>query len=121
METIQTNRSEGNRIFTTDFGDILQRRKKELSEFLSRQIPPSLSDIEPGDHITFQQPIKANCDRVKREIEEIDEAIKRWQQGTFGICLDCGKSIPEERLILIPHAKRCRECQSLVFSCRGKY
>ena len=45
------------------------------------------------------------------ELEEIDSAITRIENGQYGICRDCGEQIPVERLKLIPHAVRCRECQ----------
>ena|SRR5688572_5821392 len=46
-----------------------------------------------------------------REIREIDEALERIRDGTFGICEDCEKKIPAARLEAIPYAVRCAACQ----------
>jgi DnaK suppressor protein len=45
------------------------------------------------------------------ELEEIDSAITRIENGQYGICTDCEEQIPTARLKLIPYAVRCRECQ----------
>jgi RNA polymerase-binding protein DksA len=41
----------------------------------------------------------------------IDEALKRVRDGTFGYCVECGKKISKERLLAVPHADLCIECQ----------
>jgi DnaK suppressor protein len=43
--------------------------------------------------------------------EQIDEALLRLDEGTYGICEDCGREITERRLKAIPFARRCVECQ----------
>src|SRR3954454_7865700 len=45
-----------------------------------------------------------------RELAEIDEADARWDAGTYGICIDCGRGIPIERLRARPAATRCVSC-----------
>jgi DnaK suppressor protein len=47
------------------------------------------------------------------ELGDIDAALERIQAGTYGICSDCGVSIPPARLNAYPTAKRCVDCQSL--------
>lgn len=46
-----------------------------------------------------------------REIHEIDEALDRLNEGSFGVCVDCGQPLPTERLEAIPYARRCAPCQ----------
>jgi RNA polymerase-binding protein DksA len=43
-------------------------------------------------------------------IREIDEAIQRIDEGTFGSCDSCGKPIPKGRLKAMPHARFCISC-----------
>ncbi|MDD4933861.1 MAG: TraR/DksA C4-type zinc finger protein [Methylacidiphilaceae bacterium] len=45
---------------------------------------------------------------------EIEEAIKRTQAGTYGICEMSGKPIPLQRLEAVPHARFTVECQRQV-------
>ena len=44
------------------------------------------------------------------EIKMIQAAVARIRAGTFGICVNCGEDISEERLETVPHAARCRQC-----------
>lgn len=40
-------------------------------------------------------------------LEEVEDALKRLEQGTYGTCVVCGQPIPEKRLEAIPWAARC--------------
>ncbi|SDE89297.1 transcriptional regulator, TraR/DksA family [Blastococcus fimeti] len=43
-------------------------------------------------------------------ITAIDEALERIATGTYGSCVHCGATIPEERLELRPYAGACVAC-----------
>ena len=45
----------------------------------------------------------------RRELMLIDAAFQRIDQGTFGVCVDCGADIPMDRLEAVPFAIRCEE------------
>lgn len=45
-------------------------------------------------------------------IPEIERALDRIAQGTYGICVDCDEEIAEERLINHPQVSRCVSCQT---------
>lgn len=47
-----------------------------------------------------------------RRRQAIDEALMRLNEGTYGICAECGVEISERRLEAVPFAKLCVECQS---------
>ena len=47
-----------------------------------------------------------------RKRQLIDEALRRLQEGTYGICAECGVEISERRLAAVPFAKLCVKCQS---------
>ena len=44
-------------------------------------------------------------------LREIDEALRRIEDRSYGKCEDCGKKIPVARLKAKPHAKYCIECK----------
>ncbi|MGY1593664.1 TraR/DksA family transcriptional regulator [Geodermatophilus sp. SYSU D00708] len=48
---------------------------------------------------------------LARTIEEIDAALRRIAAGTYGRCVDCGNTIPAERLEFRPFAATCVSCQ----------
>jgi len=48
--------------------------------------------------------------RGKRAIEEIDAALQRIADRTYGVCAECGKPIPMARLRALPAARCCITC-----------
>jgi len=44
-------------------------------------------------------------------LKEVEDALKRIEQGTYGKCVNCGRPIPEKRLEAIPWAARDIECE----------
>ena len=52
-------------------------------------------------------------------IEEIDEALARIEDGTYGQCVRCGKPLDEERLKAMPTAKYDAECQAAIEAAQG--
>ena len=47
-----------------------------------------------------------------RLVYHIDEALRRIDDGDFGICSKCEKPISPARLEAVPHARMCIECKS---------
>lgn len=50
--------------------------------------------------------------RLRERMEQIERARRAIEAGTYGVCADCGDSIPEGRLRAIPDAERCVPCQT---------
>jgi len=46
-----------------------------------------------------------------RAVADIDRALRKLDQGTYGVCEECGKRIPRHRLRVLPFAALCRQCQ----------
>ncbi len=44
-------------------------------------------------------------------LQAIEDALKRVEQGTFGVCRDCGEPIAEARLNAIPWTRSCISCK----------
>ncbi len=51
-------------------------------------------------------------DRERKSVLELIEAMKRIEEGSYGICEDCGKPISEKRLQVAPAATLCIECKA---------
>ncbi len=45
------------------------------------------------------------------ELRDIDAALARIDDGSYGSCVDCDSAISQARLTAYPTAKRCLECQ----------
>ncbi|MBE3520310.1 MAG: TraR/DksA C4-type zinc finger protein [Firmicutes bacterium] len=53
-------------------------------------------------------------DALETDRAKIERALRRIDEGTYGICEGCGREIPEERLRAVPTATLCIECQKEV-------
>lgn len=49
--------------------------------------------------------------QMQRELDQIEHALERIDAGTYGVCEECGKPIPAERLEARPAATMCIEHQ----------
>ena len=52
-------------------------------------------------------------------IKEIDEALARIEDRTYGLCLGCGKPLDEKRLKAMPTAKYDAECEAAIEAAQG--
>ncbi|HKU57480.1 MAG TPA: TraR/DksA C4-type zinc finger protein [Gaiellaceae bacterium] len=50
-------------------------------------------------------------DNAEQVIAEIDAALKRIEDGTYGTCTNCGREIPVQRLEANPWASLCIDCK----------
>ena len=50
-------------------------------------------------------------DRERIKIKQIDDALERLDDGSYGVCESCGLDIAEERLDAMPFTRLCRDCQ----------
>jgi RNA polymerase-binding protein DksA len=53
---------------------------------------------------------EASEKRAEETIADIQDAIARLDNGTYGTCEQCGAAISVERLEAIPYARRCVDC-----------
>ena len=59
-------------------------------------------------------------ERASQVIADIDQALLRIDEGSYGVCARCGKEIPERRLDVIPTARYDAECQSIIEQSSGE-
>lgn len=52
----------------------------------------------------------ANKDSIVKKIDDVNEALKRIEEGNFGYCKKCGKLIDTDRLSSNPFASVCIDC-----------
>lgn len=62
---------------------------------------------DQGSEISELDRENALIERERDEREDIEAALKRIDDGTYGRCVDCGQPIPDERLEARPEAARC--------------
>ena len=58
-------------------------------------------------------------ERETHELHEIDDALRRIEEGTYGICERCGKPIEEARLEAMPSTRYHAHCQAEIEAAEG--
>lgn len=101
--------------------DLLQKRLEEQRVRLKEQI--SQLTIGGQDHPGYSNHMADDATEVfeqaknlalrqtlERQLEQVEEALERFERGTYGYCLDCGEKIDYARLKTIPSASLCIDC-----------
>ncbi len=97
-------------------------RVAEAIEEYERAGQETLSDISGEnnyrDHMadqgsaTFARELDMTLEEQARQnLEQIDHALGRIADGSYGICARCGKTIPVERLEAVPETELCLSCK----------
>ena len=70
------------------------------------------ADGGDGTNQTLRLQALGQMGSINRTIQQIDEALHRIEDGTYGVCTSCGQLIRKPRLINQPFVLTCMECQS---------
>jgi len=69
-------------------------------------------DIDHGDEESDQTEEVGNrlavAEDLKKRLEDVEEALRKIQEGKYGICEKCGKEIEEEILDIDPESRLCK-------------
>jgi DnaK suppressor protein len=98
------------------------RKRQLLEEVHERRERTAVEDAEPnamlgdaGDESVARMITDLSIQETGRDIEElreIDAALVRIAEGSYGVCESCGGEIDERRLEAQPIAARCITCQA---------
>lgn len=99
----------------TDLARELKRLEDQAAGRAGEQEVVAAEDFdEPGGDAAVdaaeRQQARAMASEVRQILDLVKEALRRMQDGTYGICDVCGKPIPAARLQLIPWTTRCAKC-----------
>ena len=103
----------------------LEEKQAELQESLAgltEAHPQPVDPIEANDGLNDFEDAAVDFLEMQQEqsievneqalLTEVQQALKRIEQGAYGTCVDCGRPIPEKRLEAIPWAARDVECEA---------
>ena len=97
---------------------LLEDRRRHIQEELR-----SLREALLAEIVDVKDAEEQSLDDLMRELDfalmemksdtlrQIDEAIRRLEGGTYGVCVECGRKITEGRLQAVPFVRLCRACQ----------
>jgi RNA polymerase-binding protein DksA len=90
--------------------DNLIASNQDFKEIVEGMDPKDLADIASDD--IDRKMIEAIGSQELKRLKLIDSALTRIKQGKYGLCIKCGKHIPQDRLEAIPYALMCIEWKS---------
>jgi RNA polymerase-binding protein DksA len=109
----------GSDVVNLDEDKIREQLNKEKTEILLNvrggsglplHMNPDRDDLAQ-DYITLEKNVAIKA--IEREqLEKIKQALRRLDDGTYGLCSECGEPIPPERMEILPYAALCVRCQS---------
>ena len=89
-------------------GEALSQSRRDAAGDLSN-LPIHIADMGSD---TYEQDFTLGLiENEGEEIHEIDAALDRINDKTFGICERCSQPISEKRLMAIPYARLCIQCK----------
>jgi len=101
------------------FRELLQQQIAELLNDQMNTVSVMTSDSERVVDLNDQASMEVEKnyelrirDRERRLTLKMKEAISRIDNGTFGICDDCGEEISEKRLMARPVTTQCIDCKT---------
>ncbi len=95
---------------------ILQKREEAIKnlQLLNEAVAGSANDVndtaptfktlEEGSNVLSKEENSRLAARQQKFIKDLDAALVRIENKTYGICRVTGKLIPKERLMIVPHA-----------------
>jgi DnaK suppressor protein len=105
----------------SEFSALLQAQRKQLQDEVREKIAASgeglgmvnqtkITDDDGLADATAEMEV-AMVMRESQELQEVEAALARLDDGSYGNCCDCGEDIDHARLKANPVARRCLPCQ----------
>ena len=103
-----------------------EKQREKVRETLEAELAETMAELErlekklqveveyglgEGDPIIYEREINmALRRRTTRKVRSLQDALKRFDEGTYGVCERCGREISAQRLEALPQARLCIEC-----------
>jgi RNA polymerase-binding transcription factor DksA len=82
-------------------------------EYVNENSPYSLHMAEQGTDAMEREKAFLQAQRTNDYIKKLDEALKRIDEGTYGVCVICNRLIEKQRLIAVPVTQKHVSCKNL--------
>jgi DnaK suppressor protein len=97
---------------------ILETKRRELMSGTSDRdeilIENAAEDFDRLQQQLNREVAIRNLDRESKLLKEVQAAIHRVEEGSYGTCLRCDEEIPEKRMKAVPWAAYCVNCQETI-------
>jgi len=79
-----------------------------------------VKDSDHALHDVIQGLALKLSDNESKMVADIDQALMRMEEGSYGTCVRCGHEIDERRLEAVPTARYDAACQAVVEAAKGQ-
>jgi DnaK suppressor protein len=97
---------------------VLETKRRELMSGTSDReeilIENAAEDFDRLQQQMNREVAIRNLDRESKLLKEVNAAMKRVDEGSYGTCLRCDEEIPEKRMKAVPWAAYCVPCQEAI-------
>ena len=97
------------------FKKILETKQEELERIVRKRdaitIEKSADALDEVQHASERELAIRNLDRESQLLRAVRSALRRIDEGSFGICLHCEEEISPKRLAAVPWTSLCIQCQ----------
>jgi len=99
------------------FKETLEVKQAELEQFVRNRegiaIEKSPDALDEVQHAAERELAIRNLDRESQLLRNVRAALRRIDEGTFGVCLHCEEDISPKRLNAVPWTPFCIQCQEI--------
>jgi DnaK suppressor protein len=99
------------------FKNILEAKQAELARFVRNRegivIEKSADALDEVQYAAERELAIRNLYRESNLLRNVHAALRRIDDGTFGVCLDCDEDISPKRLAAVPWTAFCIRCQEI--------
>jgi DnaK suppressor protein len=109
--------------------DILRSRLESMKKRLNEELEQLKSTVRPADERREGSPFGKREEeatesfelekrltlekRLREQLAEVEHALQKFKDGTYGLCDNCGQPIDPARLEALPQASLCLNCKTL--------
>jgi DnaK suppressor protein len=89
----------------------IERAVRDIDDIAVEKVADQLDEVQLA---TTRELSITHLDRETALLRRIRSALRRLEEGSYGICARCEEPIPQKRLDAIPWAEYCVKCQEAV-------
>src|SRR5260221_406018 len=101
----------------------LRRHAQLIDDEQASALEITNDDVKDSDHAlhdVIQGLALKLSDNESEMVADIDQALMRMEEGSYGTCVRCGREIDERRLEAVPTARYDAACQAVVEAAKGQ-
>jgi len=106
---VDNSNSRAKRLLEAEFDLIAERLHREPAVPKASLAGGDFLDVAQGAE--HQELARLSASRLSERAKRLQIALSRVSEGEYGVCSECGTSIPPQRLRAVPDATTCVACQ----------